>query len=100
MAVFDGMRPGEILAIRVGRLKENSVHINQRVYRGTLEHRRVGRASGRNGLSDYRPAPSLNSPSGWRNSPAATQSDSCFRRRTRPVPWGGTTYGGGTGGRS
>ncbi len=37
MAVFDGMRPGEILAIRLGNIGSNSVHINQRVYRGNWD---------------------------------------------------------------
>ena len=37
MAVFDGMRPGEILAIRVGNLGEHSVRIDQRVYRGNID---------------------------------------------------------------
>lgn len=37
MAVFDGMRPGEILAIRVGNLGERSVRIDQRVYRGNID---------------------------------------------------------------
>jgi integrase len=37
MAVFDGMRPGEILAIRLGNLHEDSVLINQRVYKGDID---------------------------------------------------------------
>jgi len=37
MAVFDGMRPGEILAIRIRNIQENSIHIDQRVYRGNLD---------------------------------------------------------------
>jgi len=37
MAVFDGMRPGEILAIRLGNIKDHSVHIDQRVYKGNLD---------------------------------------------------------------
>jgi integrase len=37
MAVFDGMRPGEILAIRVRNLGERSVRIDQRVYRGNID---------------------------------------------------------------
>jgi len=37
MAVFDGMRPGEILAIRVGNLGVHSVRIDQRVYRGNID---------------------------------------------------------------
>ncbi len=37
MAVFDGMRPGEILAIRLGGIGTKEVHIKQRVYRGTLD---------------------------------------------------------------
>ena len=35
MAVFDGMRPGEILAIRIGNVSGESVLIDQRAYKGT-----------------------------------------------------------------
>lgn len=37
MAVFDGMRPGEIFAITLGKVAANSVLIDQRVYGGTLD---------------------------------------------------------------
>lgn len=37
MAVFDGMRPGEILAIRLGNIFRDSVLINQRVYKGDID---------------------------------------------------------------
>ena len=37
MAVFAGMRPGEILAVRVGNVQESIVRIEQRVYRGKLD---------------------------------------------------------------
>jgi integrase len=37
MAVFDGMRPGEILAIRVGNISDHSILIDQRVYKGNLD---------------------------------------------------------------
>lgn len=37
MALFDGMRPGEILAIRLGKIGDDSVLIDQRVYRGTMD---------------------------------------------------------------
>jgi integrase len=37
MAVFDGMRPVEILAIRLEGIGTKEVHIKQRVYRGTLD---------------------------------------------------------------
>jgi integrase len=37
MAVFNGMRSGEILAIRLESLREHSVQIDQRVYRGNLD---------------------------------------------------------------
>lgn len=37
MAVFEGMRPGEILAIRLGNIQEHSVLIDLRVYRGNLD---------------------------------------------------------------
>lgn len=37
MAVFDGMRPGEILAIRLRAISERSILIDQRVYRGDID---------------------------------------------------------------
>ncbi len=36
LAVFSGMRPGEILAVRMRNLHRRSIHIEQRVYRGLL----------------------------------------------------------------
>jgi integrase len=32
MAVFDGMRPGEILAIQLGKIRENSFVVDKRLY--------------------------------------------------------------------
>jgi integrase len=37
MAVFLGLRPGEILALRVGKISENALLIDQRAYRGNLD---------------------------------------------------------------
>jgi integrase len=37
MSVFDGMRPGELLAIRLANVHKDSVFINQRVYKGDLD---------------------------------------------------------------
>jgi integrase len=37
LAVFDGMRPGEIFAIRLGKIGENQVLVDQRVYNGKLD---------------------------------------------------------------
>ncbi len=37
MAVFLGLRPGEILALRVGKINENSLLIDQRAYKGNLD---------------------------------------------------------------
>jgi integrase len=37
LAVFDGMRPGEILAIRLGNVSGNSLLVDQRVYKGTFD---------------------------------------------------------------
>jgi integrase len=37
MAVFDGMRPGEILAIRIGNISGESVLIDQRTYKGNID---------------------------------------------------------------
>jgi integrase len=36
LAVFDGMRPGEIFAIRLGKIGEHQVLVDQRVYDGSL----------------------------------------------------------------
>lgn len=37
MAVFGGMRPGEILAIKFGNLRDHSVLIDKRVYKGDID---------------------------------------------------------------
>jgi len=37
MGAFDGMRPGEILAIRLGNITDHSVLIDRRVYKGNLD---------------------------------------------------------------
>jgi integrase len=37
MAVFDGMRPGEIFAIQLGRIDETCVRIDRRVYEGNID---------------------------------------------------------------
>lgn len=37
MAVFPGMRPGEILAVRLGNISEDSILVDQRVYKGDLD---------------------------------------------------------------
>lgn len=37
MAVFDGMRPGEILAICLGKISERSVLIDKRIYKGNID---------------------------------------------------------------
>jgi len=37
MAVFDGMRPGEIFAIRLGKIGTHHVQIDQRIYAGKLD---------------------------------------------------------------
>lgn len=37
LAVFNGMRPGEIFAIRLGKIGENHVLVDQRVYNGKLD---------------------------------------------------------------
>ena len=37
LAVFDGMRPGEVLAIRLGNVSGNSLLVDQRVYKGMFD---------------------------------------------------------------
>jgi integrase len=37
MAVFDGMRPGEILAVRVGNISDHSIFVDKRVYKGDID---------------------------------------------------------------
>ncbi len=49
MAVFDGMRPGEILAVRLGKISENSILVDRRVYKGNLDS-----PKGRKGKSNAR----------------------------------------------
>lgn len=38
LAVFSGLRPGEIFAIRLGKVGPNSVTIDQRIYEGQLDY--------------------------------------------------------------
>ena len=37
MALFDGMRPGEVLAIRLRNIGDSSLYIDQRLYKGNLD---------------------------------------------------------------
>jgi integrase len=37
LAVFDGMRPGEVLAIRLGNVSGSSLLVDQRVYKGMFD---------------------------------------------------------------
>ncbi len=37
MAVFEGMRPGEILAVQLGKIEDTSLLVDQRLYKGTLD---------------------------------------------------------------
>jgi integrase len=37
LAVFEGLRPGEILALRLGNVFDDHVAVEQRVYKGTLD---------------------------------------------------------------
>jgi integrase len=37
MALFDGTRPGEVLAIRLGKIADDSSLIDRRVHRGTMD---------------------------------------------------------------
>ena len=41
LAVFAGMRPGEILAVRIGNVQESAVHIEQRIYKGKRTTRTI-----------------------------------------------------------
>jgi hypothetical protein len=37
LAIFEGLRPGEILALRLGNVFDDHVAVEQRVYKGTLD---------------------------------------------------------------
>jgi integrase len=37
LAVFEGMRPGEILAIQLGKIDESSLKVDQRLYQGNID---------------------------------------------------------------
>ncbi len=49
MAIFDGMRPGEIFAIQLGKIKGNSVLIDRRIYYNNIDtpKGRKGKNTGR-----------------------------------------------------
>jgi integrase len=49
LAVFEGLRPGEILALQLAHVADESISIEQRVYKGTLDtpKGRRGRRTGR-----------------------------------------------------
>jgi integrase len=73
MAVFDGMRPGEILAIRIGNISGDSVMIDQRAYKGTSTHRRAAKERG-----PREPWGNL-----LERSPNSTCGECCFSNRGR-----------------
>lgn len=76
MAVFDGMRPGEIFAVRLGKIGQSSVLVDQRVYKGDLDtpkgrkgkrtSRIVGLAPGTiAGLAEWRKLLPNQAPEAW-----------------------------------
>ena len=51
LATWEGMRPGEILALQIGDLAENSVWVRRRVYKGDLDEPKTKRSSRRVALT-------------------------------------------------
>jgi integrase len=101
MAVFDGMRPGEILAIRVGNISDHSILINQRLYKGNLDS-----PKGKKGKRTSRVVALSPGNQRWtsRNGAAAWANDRrmrfCFRRTIFGLLCVGTISGTGACGRN
>ena len=51
LATWEGMRPGEILALQVGDLDENSVWVRRRVYKGDIDEPKTKRSTRRVALT-------------------------------------------------
>ena len=66
LAVFGGMRPGEILAIRLGNVREDSILIDKRVYKGDLDTPK-GRKGKRTSRTVALPAEALAELAEWRS---------------------------------
>lgn len=93
--MFDGMRPGEILAIQLGKISEHSVLIDKRVYKGDVDT-----PTGRKGKRTSRTVGLLPvTVADWQcGEPFCSKPDrkhTCFRPSGRP-PCGTTTSGGAT----
>ncbi len=56
LAVFSGLRPGEIFAIRLGRVGETSITIDQRIYNGKLDYPKGRKGKNTSRLAGLTPA--------------------------------------------
>ncbi len=92
MAVFDGMRPGEILAIQLGNIRDHSVLIDKRVYKGDIDTPK-GRKGKRTARTVALSPGTVQDLAVWREMlPSRRPTASCFpRSATRPSA--GTTSG-------
>jgi integrase len=66
LAVFGGLRPGEILAIRLGNVREDSILIDKRVYKGDIDTPK-GRKGKRTSRTVALPAEALAELAEWRS---------------------------------
>ena len=98
LAVFGGLRPGEILAIRLGNVREDSILIDKRVYKGNIDtpKGRKGKRTSRTmalsadtlaDLAEWRPSLLDQSPEAYlfpseRNTPLS--KDNLWRRNMLP----------------
>lgn len=73
LAVLAGMRPGEIFALRCGRITETALHIRERVYRGRVDTPKTHKSKRsvalsaivREDLDKWLTVPSVKDPDAW-----------------------------------
>jgi integrase len=96
LAAFSGLRPGEIFAIRLGRVGEGSITIDQRIYNGKLD-----KPKGRKGKNTARVMAMTPATASeielWKNSfKTGKQMLICFRQKTQLRRSGQTIFGSGS----
>jgi hypothetical protein len=93
LAIFSGLRPGEIFAIRLGKIGDDSITIDQRVYEGKSIHRRAARERTQHGSLDSRPRPLQKLNCGGAFYRTAKRMPICFRQKLSSHRSDQTIYG-------
>jgi integrase len=96
LALFSGMRPGEILALQWKHVAEDHVEVVHRLYRGKLDRPKSERSQRTVALSST----TRTLIQRWRQQTSADPDAWVFPSARTTTPWGGTTRGGGSSRRS